>query len=101
MRPIVERVVHKSRNENHIEAHRSTKRILYSNVALKKLHTEITPRFDDMGLAAGFTKITRMGLRKPDRAQMAMIELVGNPLSRWEQAQEDEDRLESGKPTFW
>ena len=86
MRPIVERVVHNARREDHTEAHRSTKRILYSNVALKRLHTEIAPRFDDMNLAAGFTRITRMGMRSPDRAQMAMIELVGNPLERWEKA---------------
>ena len=74
---------------------------MFSNVALKKLHTEITPRFDDMNLKAGFTRIEKIGRRKPDSAEMAMIELVGNPLQRWEKAQEQDEAQELGRPTFW
>ena len=101
MRAIVEDVVHRARNENLNEAHRRTKQVLFSNIALKRLHTEITPRFNDMGLAAGFTRIEKVGRRKSDKAEMAMIELVGNNYERM--ANEDlDERLEAiGRPSFW
>lgn len=47
------------------------KRILFTGESIKKLNTEIGPRFNEAGLKGGFTKIEKLGKRHPDRAMMA------------------------------
>ena len=51
---------------------------------MKKLNKDIAPRMEDLGINGGFTKIENIGPRKNDKAKMAMIELVGNPIQQWE-----------------
>ena len=53
--------------------------MLFTSTSMKRLTREVAPRFDEMGLKAGFTRIEPLGRRKPDRAKMAIIELIGNP----------------------
>ena len=54
--------------------------MLFTGESIKKLNTEIAPRFNDAGLNAGFTRIEKIGKRHPDRAEMAYIEIMGNPI---------------------
>ena len=54
-----------------------------------------------MEISGGFTRIEPVGRRKPDRAKMAMIELVGNPIERWERQQDLEAAEDMGRPTYW
>jgi len=42
-----------------------------------------------------------LGRRQPDAAEMARIEIVGNPLEQWEKSQEQQAIAEAGRPTFW
>ena len=45
--------------------------------ALKRLFTELGDRYRDR--PGGYTRILRLGHREGDRAELAIIELVGNP----------------------
>jgi large subunit ribosomal protein L17 len=55
---------------------------LFSQEAVKKLTNEIAPRFKD--LPGGFTRIRRTPNREGDAAEMAMIEILGNPMIEFE-----------------
>ena len=55
----------------------ASRRLLQSQVgdkAVKKLFTEIAPSMD--GKKGGYTRVIRLGQRKSDGAEMAMIELA-------------------------
>ena len=85
MRPWIEKLVHKAkiRDRNAAVFINST---LTTKSAYKKLTTEIAPRFKD--LPAGFTRIEYLGRRKNDKAQVAMIEFIGNPIEEYEKNEE-------------
>lgn len=68
---------------------------------MKKLNKDIAPRMEDLGIGGGFTKIENIGPRKNDKAKMAMIELVGNPIQQWEDQQDKEAAEEFGRDTYW
>ena len=97
LRPWIEKLIHKAR----LEDHRYINSILFTSTSMKKLTREITPRMDDLELKSGFTRIEPIGARKPDRARMAMIEIIGNPISKWEKQQDLEAAEDFGKPTYW
>ncbi len=52
-------------------------RYLRSREALKKLFEELTVRYKDRN--GGYTRITRIGFRKGDSAELSIIELIGRP----------------------
>jgi large subunit ribosomal protein L17 len=85
LRPWIEKLIHKARTLDPNNAHRFSKSVLFTNASMKKLHTEIAPRFEERNLRAGFTKIEDIGPRKNDRAKMAMIEIMYNPLQLYEE----------------
>jgi large subunit ribosomal protein L17 len=52
-------------------------RYLRSREALKKLFDELAKRYKDRN--GGYTRITRLGFRKGDGAELSIIELIGRP----------------------
>ena len=56
---------------------------------------------DEMEIKSGFTRIEAIGQRRGDKAKMAMIELVGNPISKWEEQQDMQDAQDLGRDTYW
>jgi len=52
-------------------------RYLRSREALKKLFEELAVRYKDRN--GGYTRITRIGFRKGDGAELSVIELIGRP----------------------
>ena len=68
-------------------------------LAIRYLLNEIAPRYKS--LPCGFTRVTHLGRRQHDSAEMGMIEFVNNPYER-EEKNEIEITLEmNDMMTFW
>lgn len=101
MRPWIEKIIRLAQHPEQGVANRQVNRILFTNVAINKVMKEIAPRFARKNVFAGFTKIESIGRRTPDSAEMALIEIMGNPIQEWEKAQDKRDAKELGGATFW
>ncbi len=73
LRPVVEKLITLGKRQD-IHARRQAAAILRDNDAVKKLFSEVSPKFD--GRNGGYTRIMRLGPRAGDAAPMAIIELV-------------------------
>lgn len=72
IKPIVEKMITKAKKGD--LASRRMLLCYFSPVLVKKIIEEIAPLYKSR--PGGYTKITRLGQRKSDSAQMAIIELV-------------------------
>jgi large subunit ribosomal protein L17 len=71
----VEKLIGAARfHKGNVHAHRLASAKLFDEVVVKKLFTEILPRFE--GRPGGFTRLVRLAPRRGDGAPMAQIELV-------------------------
>jgi large subunit ribosomal protein L17 len=61
--------------EGTLAARRQAMSFITKEDAVKKLFEEIAPRF--AGRAGGYTRITRIGARRGDAAEMAVLEILG------------------------
>ena len=84
-----------------IPAHRYAFSLLYTNTAMKRLFKEIAPRYDEMQMKGGYTRIEAIGRREPDGAKMAIIELVNNPIEQYERQLDAQAADELGHRNFW
>ena len=75
----VERVITLAKRDT-LHARRQAAAYLFEARAVKKLFDSIGPRFADR--AGGYTRIVRLGPRKGDGAERAILELLGTPLSK-------------------
>lgn len=73
VRPMVERLITVGKTGT-LTARRRLTGALYSENAVRKLIEEIGPRYKDR--QGGYLRITNLGLRAGDAAEMAQIELV-------------------------
>jgi len=76
-KPLVERMITLGK-EDTLHARREAARFLYTPAAVKKLFDTLATRFGQRN--GGYTRIVRLGPRKGDGAEQAMIELVGSEL---------------------
>ena len=74
---------------------------LFTKEAIHNAREKIAPRYLEEGRKGGFTRVIPVGRRWPDSAEMAVIELVNNPMERWEKEQAKKDKAELGKPSYW
>ena len=74
LRPHIEKLVTKARDDSSFRSVRQVNKKLISKEASKKLFTEVAPKF--VGRPGGYTKITRTRDRDGDKAAMARIEFV-------------------------
>jgi large subunit ribosomal protein L17 len=73
LRPYAERLITLARRGD-LHARRQAARRIHDREVLGKLFDDIGPRFE--GRPGGYTRILKLGHRKGDAADMALIELV-------------------------
>ncbi|MEV6863240.1 50S ribosomal protein L17 [Streptosporangium subroseum] len=78
LRPLAERLITKAKKGD-MHNRRQVLTVVRDKSVVHHLFTEIAPTFAER--PGGYTRITKIGLRKGDAAPMAVIELVTEPLN--------------------
>ena len=73
LRSFAERLITRAKKDS-LHARRLVARVVHDKVVLKKLFDQLSPRYADR--PGGYTRIYKLGYRKGDSAEMAVIELV-------------------------
>lgn len=91
-RPILEKMITLAKRDT-LHARRQAASYLMTPASVQKLFTSIGPRFNQRN--GGYSRIVRVGMRKGDGAETAMLELVGSELVRRaaDRAKRREERL--------
>lgn len=94
VQPIVENMITLAKRDT-LHARRQAAAWLYTPKSVQKLFDTLGSRFGQR--AGGYTRITRLGPRKGDGAELAMLELVGSELVKRaeERAKRKEERLKA------
>jgi large subunit ribosomal protein L17 len=79
LRPQVERLITLGRNDS-VHARRQAARVIGDAAVVAKLFDTIGPRFANT--PGGYTRIIKLGPRRGDAAEMAILEFVGFELSK-------------------
>ena len=77
LRPLAEKMITLGKAET-LHARRQAAAFLQTPASVKKLFDTISARFTDRN--GGYVRITRLGWRKGDGADLSMVELVGSEL---------------------
>ena len=98
-RPLVDRMITLAK-EDTLHARRQAAAYLMTPASVKKLFDKLGTRFGQRN--GGYSRVVRLGFRKGDGAEQAMLELVGSELVKRaaERAKRREERLkaiQSGK----
>ena len=94
VRPLVEKMITLAKRDT-LHTRRQAAAFLETPAALKKLFDKLGTRFGQRN--GGYTRIVRLGPRKGDGAEQAMIELVGSELVKRaaDRAKRREERLKA------
>lgn len=76
LRSFAERLITKAKADT-LHARRLVARVIQDKLVLRKVFEQLSPRYAER--AGGYTRIYKLGLRKGDAAEMAIIELVDRP----------------------
>jgi len=74
LRPIAEKIVTMARDTESVHARRLVGRWLTDRDLIKRLFTEIAPRF--LSRPGGYTRIVKLGPRRGDGSEIAILEFV-------------------------
>ena len=77
LRPQIERLITLGKNDN-VHARRQAARIVLDETVVAKLFDTLGPRFAER--PGGYTRIIKLGARRGDAAEMAILEFVGYEL---------------------
>src|SRR5438105_6422667 len=83
LRPQVERLITLGKNDS-VHARRQAARLIEDDAIVSKLFDTVGPRFGDR--PGGYTRIIKLGPRRGDAAEMAILEFVGFELVKEEAA---------------
>ncbi|HLH43091.1 MAG TPA: 50S ribosomal protein L17 [Bryobacteraceae bacterium] len=94
VRPLVEKMITLAKRDN-LHARRQAAAYLETPAAVKKLFDKLGTRFGQR--KGGYTRVVRLGWRKGDGAEQAMVELVGSELVKRaaERAKRREERMKA------
>ena len=97
-KPIVDQIITLAKRENkdeQLHARRQAAAYLMTPASVQKLFDHIGPRFATRN--GGYTRVVRVGFRKGDGAETAVLELVGSELVRRsaDRAKRREDKLKA------
>jgi len=92
VRPLVEKMITLAKRDT-LHTRRQAAAFLQTPEAVKKLFDKLGTRFGQRN--GGYTRVVRLGNRKGDGAEQAMLELVGSELVKRaaERAKRKEERL--------
>jgi large subunit ribosomal protein L17 len=95
-KPLVERMITLAK-EDTLHARRQAAAFLMTPASVKKLFDKLGTRFGQRN--GGYARVVRLGFRKGDGAEQAMLELVGSELVKRaaERAKRREERLQAVK----
>jgi len=96
VKPLVEKMITLAK-EDTLHARRQAASFLMTPSSVKKLFDKLGTRFGQR--SGGYTRVVRLGFRKGDGAEQAMLELVGSELVKRaaERAKRREERLKAIK----
>src|SRR3989440_6847154 len=83
LRPQVERLITLGKNDS-VHARRQAARVINDDAVVAKLFDTVGPRFGDR--PGGYTRIIKLGPRRGDAAEMAILEFVGYEPEKEEKA---------------
>src|SRR5437763_5659875 len=83
LRPQVERLITLGKNDS-VHARRQAARVINDAAVVAKLFDTVGPRFGDR--PGGYTRIIKLGPRRGDAAEMAILEFVGYEPEKAEKA---------------
>src|ERR1044071_4138065 len=94
VRPLVEKMITLAKRDT-LHARRQAAAVLETPASVKKLFDKLGTRFGQRN--GGYTRVVRLGRRKGDGAEQAMIELVGSELVKRaaERAKRREEKLQA------
>ena len=94
IQPLVDKMITLAKRDT-LHARRQAASFLTTPASVKKLFDTLGARFGQRN--GGYTRITRLGPRKGDGAELAMLELVGSELVKRaaERAKRKEERLKA------
>ncbi len=73
VRPLVEKLITLARTDD-VHSRRMARRYIADREIMQKLFDQIGPRFQDRN--GGYTRILKLGARRGDGAEVAVIELI-------------------------
>jgi large subunit ribosomal protein L17 len=93
-KPLVEKMITLAKRDT-LHARRQAAAVLFTPESVKKLFDSLGTRFGQR--EGGYTRITRLGPRKGDGAEVCMLELVGSELVKRaaDRAKRREERLKA------
>src|SRR6266404_399447 len=96
IKPLVEKMITLAKRDT-LHARRQAAAFLETPASVKKLFDKLGTRFGQR--SGGYTRVVRLGFRKGDGAEQAMLELVGSELVKRaaERAKRREERLQAIK----
>jgi large subunit ribosomal protein L17 len=83
LRPLIEKLVTLGKNDS-VHARRQAQRMVADDTLISKLFNTLGPRFTER--PGGYTRIIKLGSRRGDAAEMAILEFIGYTLPVEEKA---------------
>ena len=95
LRPVVERLISEGRKGT-LQARRKLLGFIMVKEVAHKVMEEIAPRFSDR--PGGYTRIIKTGWRDGDKAEMAIIELLGSELKVGDKKKPEKSKAKEKEP---